>query len=249
MSTEYQANLRRQMLEISQDKDMTPREKAFAMQRLMAGQWLRQSLDSSISNAEALADQPDSGAHEGESDAEVEAEAGMSSLKFGPSVTAEQRAALVITPADLVPSYHDEENKVLGCQHYVRSCKKIAACCKKPVPCRVCHDDSASHKIDRYATELMLCMHCHMVQPIAQTCCNAECGRVLGAYYCDKCRFHDSTPNKSIFHCDGCGLCRVGKGLGIDFFHCDSCGLCLSLQQRMSRDAPPRIITIEAACA
>lgn len=34
--------------------------------------------------------------------------------------------------------------------------------------------------------------------------------------------------NREIYHCPYCNLCRVGKGLGVDYFHCMSCNACMS---------------------
>lgn len=34
--------------------------------------------------------------------------------------------------------------------------------------------------------------------------------------------------NREIYHCPYCNLCRVGKGLGIDYFHCMNCNACMS---------------------
>lgn len=31
-----------------------------------------------------------------------------------------------------------------------------------------------------------------------------------------------------IYHCPYCNLCRLGKGLGIDYFHCMTCNACMS---------------------
>lgn len=33
---------------------------------------------------------------------------------------------------------------------------------------------------------------------------------------------------RQIYHCPYCNLCRVGKGLGIDYFHCMNCNACMS---------------------
>ena len=33
---------------------------------------------------------------------------------------------------------------------------------------------------------------------------------------------------RDIYHCPSCNVCRVGKGLGIDFFHCMTCNSCMS---------------------
>lgn len=34
--------------------------------------------------------------------------------------------------------------------------------------------------------------------------------------------------NRQIYHCPYCNLCRVGKGLGLDYFHCMNCNACMS---------------------
>lgn len=34
--------------------------------------------------------------------------------------------------------------------------------------------------------------------------------------------------NREIYHCPYCNLCRIGKGLGIDYFHCMNCNACMS---------------------
>jgi RING finger/CHY zinc finger protein 1 len=45
-----------------------------------------------------------------------------------------------------------------------------------------------------------------------------------------KCVFFDHEVSKEHFHCDGCGICRVG---GRDnFFHCDTCNACYPVQIR-----------------
>lgn len=65
-----------------------------------------------------------------------------------------------------------------------------------------------------------------MIQPIQQCC--AHCEKSLGDYYCPICKFHDSTPNKSIYHCHECGLCRVGER--DKYFHCKNCHACYQKQ-------------------
>lgn len=34
--------------------------------------------------------------------------------------------------------------------------------------------------------------------------------------------------DRQIYHCPYCNLCRIGKGLGIDYFHCMNCNACMS---------------------
>ena len=52
-----------------------------------------------------------------------------------------------------------------GCKHYKRGCLMQAFCCKKFVPCRLCHDEKMTHKIDRFRTELMKCKYYNSARP------------------------------------------------------------------------------------
>lgn len=127
------------------------------------------------------------------------------------------------SPSDFLP----------GCEHYPRRCKIKAACCDRWVGCRLCHDDpklNLDHNIDRFATREILCMECGMEQPVAEFC--AGCGVQFARHFCPICKFYDDTPGKDIYHCDKCGICRVGKGLGIDNFHCNTCQSCVSLESK-----------------
>lgn len=72
-------------------------------------------------------------------------------------------------------------------------------------------------------------MYCGKVQPIGKTCINEQCKRDVANYFCKTCLLWDSDSNKNIYHCEKCGICRIGKGLGIDYFHCDKCGVCLAI--------------------
>ncbi len=114
-----------------------------------------------------------------------------------------------------------------NCIHYQRGCDIIADCCQRQYPCRLCHDQSENHPIDRHATKQIVCRECGQQQPVSNQC--QQCGKKFGDYYCEVCRLWDSS-GKSIFHCDGCGICRVGKGLGIDYFHCNKCNSCLPIK-------------------
>uniref|UniRef100_K3WU11 RING finger and CHY zinc finger domain-containing protein 1 n=1 Tax=Globisporangium ultimum (strain ATCC 200006 / CBS 805.95 / DAOM BR144) TaxID=431595 RepID=K3WU11_GLOUD len=126
-------------------------------------------------------------------------------------------------------TYFNEAENILGCSHYQRSCKLQAKCCGKWYPCRFCHDENESHAIDRYATENILCMKCETVQPMSNECINEKCKTVFGRYFCATCKFFDDDPTKDIYHCDKCRICRIGKGLDIDYFHCDRCNACMSI--------------------
>jgi hypothetical protein len=127
-------------------------------------------------------------------------------------------------------SYHDAKKKILGCKHYQRGCLLKAECCDKWFGCRFCHDEVSDHSIDRHATKTMACMHCDFVQPVGQDCVN--CSKRLGEYFCSTCNLWDNDTDKSVYHCEDCGICRIGKGLDIDYFHCEKCNVCLHVSLR-----------------
>lgn len=106
----------------------------------------------------------------------------------------------------------------LGCVHYHRNVKLECHTCKKWYTCRFCHDEAEDHSLIRRDTEHMLCMLCGHAQPAAQDC--RQCGEQTAQYYCDICKLWDNDSKKSIYHCNDCGICRIGQGLGKDFFHC-----------------------------
>ncbi len=131
-------------------------------------------------------------------------------------------------------SKHRDNNgkRLLGCDHYPRNCKIRADCCGMWVVCRHCHDVTCvtnDHRIDRFKTKRIICMFCNTEQSVRSKCLNTSCGVKFAKYFCKYCKFWDNTPNKDIYHCDKCRLCRVGKGLGRDNYHCDKCNVCVSL--------------------
>jgi RING finger/CHY zinc finger protein 1 len=87
-------------------------------------------------------------------------------------------------------------------------------------------DPKKRHTLDRHKVVSVRCRTCATVQPPQQKC--TCCGTVMGAYFCGVCNlFDDEGAKKQIFHCDGCGICRVG---GRDtFFHCDKCQACFAI--------------------
>lgn len=125
-----------------------------------------------------------------------------------------------------------------GCTHYRRRCKIRAPCCNEVFDCRHCHneakavekDDSKRHEIVRHKIEKVICSICDTEQSVQQTCEN--CGVCMGEYFCSKCKFFDDDISKEQFHCDACGICRVGGKE--NFFHCERCGCCYttSLQNK-----------------
>lgn len=79
-------------------------------------------------------------------------------------------------------------------------------------------------------TKYMFCMLCMTLGPAGQNC--SHCGAQVARYYCDKCKLWDDHPEKSSYHCDECGLCRTGRGLGTDFFHCKTCNICMTINMQ-----------------
>ncbi|XP_038981730.1 zinc finger protein BRUTUS-like isoform X2 [Phoenix dactylifera] len=127
------------------------------------------------------------------------------------------------------PSFRDPEKQVFGCEHYKRNCKLLASCCNKLFTCRFCHDKVSDHPMDRKATTEMMCMRCLKVQPVGPTCKTPSCdGFSMAKYSCIICKFFDD--ERTVYHCPFCNLCRVGKGLGVDFFHCMKCNCCLGMK-------------------
>lgn len=127
------------------------------------------------------------------------------------------------------PSFRDAEKQVFGCEHYKRNCKLRAACCQKLFTCRFCHDNVSDHTMDRKATTEMMCMNCLKIQPVGPICSTPSCnGLSMAKYYCSYCKFFDD--ERTVYHCPFCNLCRLGKGLGIDFFHCMTCNYCLGIK-------------------
>lgn len=111
-----------------------------------------------------------------------------------------------------------EEPKMLGCAHYKRNIKLQCSVCDRWYTCRFCHDEVEDHSLNRRETKNMLCMLCGYAQPASEEC--AQCGERGAWYYCSVCKLWDDDSKKSIYHCNDCGICRVGQGLGKDFYHC-----------------------------
>ena len=148
-----------------------------------------------------------------------------------------------IKPEDLIPTYapldsepaqDDLEHSVesskpdLGCVHYKRNIKMQCNTCQQWYTCRLCHDEVENHTLPRRETKHMLCMLCGTPQQASQFC--KSCEVQAACYYCAVCKLWNNDPGKSIYHCDDCGICRLGEGLGKDFFHCKTCAACMSIQ-------------------
>lgn len=58
-----------------------------------------------------------------------------------------------------------------------------------------------------------------------------RCGVAFGRHACLLCRFFDDEGvAKGVWHCDACGICRVGGAAA--YFHCHTCGCCYAVSGR-----------------
>ncbi|KAF2840639.1 zf-CHY-domain-containing protein [Patellaria atrata CBS 101060] len=115
----------------------------------------------------------------------------------------------------------------LGCEHYKRNVKMQCFDCKRWYTCRICHNQAEDHEVRRRKTQNMYCMLCSTPQPVGDMCRN--CGVSPGWYYCDICHLWEDDALRRIYHCNDCGICRIGEGLGRDFNHCKKCNVCISI--------------------
>ncbi|KAK0107299.1 hypothetical protein ONS95_003997 [Cadophora gregata] len=132
-----------------------------------------------------------------------------------------------------------DEVEVLGCKHYKRNVKLQCSACDKWYTCRLCHDEAEDHILNRKATKNMLCMICSCAQRAGEFCVN--CGERTAWYYCGVCKLWDNDADKNIYHCNDCGICRKGRGLGKDVFHCKTCGTCMSMANEKSHKCIERV--------
>ena len=165
---------------------------------------------------------------EATAEATAEASGAEATAEAGASAATSAADTVVLSPADLAPSYHHDDT--LGCRHYQRNCKLECPTCLGWFACRFCHDEAAAasaapHKLVRSHVRHVLCMACGTPQAPGRDC--IACGTEMAHYFCRKCVLYDNDATKDIYHCDRCGICRLGLGLGRDYFHCDVCNICL----------------------
>jgi len=131
------------------------------------------------------------------------------------------------------PEIPDKGVMQYGCAHYKRRCKIRAPCCNQIFDCRHCHNEAMNsmdvdttkrHEIPRHKICHVICSLCDTEQEVRQVCIN--CGVHMGEYFCDICKLFDNDISKQQYHCNGCGICRIGGRE--NFFHCFKCGCCYS---------------------
>jgi RING finger/CHY zinc finger protein 1 len=88
-----------------------------------------------------------------------------------------------------------------------------------------------AHEVPRFEITEVVCAACSFRQPRSGKC--SSCGVQFAVYFCEKCNlWDDNAKPKKIFHCDECGICRVGGRE--NFFHCSTCGSCYANSLRDS---------------
>ncbi|OWB56997.1 hypothetical protein B5S28_g2918 [[Candida] boidinii] len=217
--------LRSRIKKILSLKDLSPLEHRVLIQRLMSTSYIQtKRVKAKLENGEHEEGEEDD--EEEEVDDEVDDDEDVEEEDD----EEDEHEHVFLTEADHEPSFHNLEENILGCQHYQRNCKIECSVCRRWFPCRFCHDQVvASHNLPRDETKHILCMFCNTPQTPQQYCSNEKCGELLSNYFCEKCILFDNDQSKDIYHCDDCGICRLGLGLNQDYFHCKNCDACISI--------------------
>ena len=123
----------------------------------------------------------------------------------------------------------------VGCDHYSRSAMLVCPDCDQAYWCRHCHDAERMeaepdprhrHQLDRSRVNELVCGVCSTRQSVSSFSTNASSGTTFGEDTCLKCPFFDHRTVRQYFHCDECGICRVGGRE--NFFHCPTCEGCFA---------------------
>ncbi|KAF7398726.1 hypothetical protein HZH68_007272 [Vespula germanica] len=175
-----------------------------------------------VENADGEAPSSSDNSDREETSTSSEKEQRVSPSEEDPSVetTTDENRASTSTEESTATSEDD-----YGCEHYKRKSKFVTPCCNKVYTCRFCHDEQETHTVNRKEVTELICVLCDTRQPVQATCQKCHCH--FGKYTCLECNLFDD-EDKNQYHCDGCGICRVG---GRDrFFHCAKCNMCLPIQ-------------------
>lgn len=117
------------------------------------------------------------------------------------------------------------QKTISGCKHYKRRCVIVSPCCGKIFGCRLCHNETETHEIDRKKISHIVCINCASDSPQEASDRCAMCGVTFAEYYCSICKLWDDEGyKKNIYHCEGCGICRIGPEN--KYFHCNICCAC-----------------------
>jgi len=218
-------DVERAIRSIARDETLSERERTMLMQNVMISQWRRRKLQPPAEHAASSSSSARSCTW-GDAEALIK-----NTNTTNNNNNSSPRASTDPQGRGICRMYRpgsktDSSPGQLGCRHYARACRLLAPCCQVYYTCRLCHDEVNDHVMDRYAVERILCMRCLTEQAPAEVC--SSCGERFAHYVCLICKLYDDAPNRDIYHCGYCNVCRVGKGLGIDYFHCMKCNACMS---------------------
>lgn len=224
--------LRRQIQSI-QEMDIKPEQKARLMHQLLNRKYMRAQQMSKIKK-QGILFEPTTIINQERTATPISLTSFLWQLNGGPETPTEHQSHVYrLSPDDLKQTYVpvdnqendnpadsgvNDETSILGCKHYQRNVKLQCSACDKWYTCRLCHDEAEDHILNRKATKNMLCMICGRAQKAGEYCIN--CNERTAWYYCDVCKLWDNDASKNIYHCNDCGICRKGLGVGKDFFHC-----------------------------
>jgi hypothetical protein len=136
-------------------------------------------------------------------------------------------------PSYIAPGTRSCSPALKKCQHYIRWASIFASCCQRYFDCRLCHDehvDGAHADLEKHQVTKLKCLACGLEQPVSAMCTNPRCKKVFGDRFCLDCKLFDSTPGRDSYHCEQCGICRLGRRE--DNFHCVRCDTCIKLASR-----------------
>ncbi|KXJ97167.1 hypothetical protein Micbo1qcDRAFT_130095 [Microdochium bolleyi] len=226
--------LRKRILSI-QAQDLPAPEKAQLMHRLFVEKYAKAQLSATVrSDLLSVTERPTTPS-DGLSWPQRITGGSLESLKFWQSVLGDSAPSedFKLSEDDIkatfVPPGPDDDvnDRPLGCQHYMRNVKLQCSTCQRWYTCRFCHNEVEDHELIRKDTKNMLCMYCGTAQKAGEVC--MTCGVSAARYYCAVCKLWNNDPDKNVYHCDDCGICRVGRGIGKDFFHCKRCVACIAI--------------------
>ena len=99
-------------------------------------------------------------------------------------------------------------------------------------------DPMKRHELERKDVKELVCALCNTQQPVSTQC--QQCHVTFGVYSCMECIFFDDETAKKQFHCDDCGICRVGGKE--KFFHCQTCGCCYDKKLQVCNRASEHLL-------
>jgi RING finger/CHY zinc finger protein 1 len=139
---------------------------------------------------------------------------------------------------ELHSSSDSDCSDIRGCEHYERGCKMVCPVCDEIYDCRFCHDKvkmdykldiKLQHEINRHVVKEIVCSICKKKQQLSNKCITNDCNKKFGEYFCNHCcLFDDDGINKKLYHCDKCGICRIGPEE--NYYHCDDCNMCRGIE-------------------